>query len=205
MPVNDSTRSLERTWPNWFNAGYAEALFTQRLWPLRGKPGLRFLQLGAFSGDASAWLTEHILTGLGSTLTDVDTWTGDPLDPGTASIDFGAVRSHYRDRIVGDPRVLTYEGDTDAFFDGLIRSRWDKAYDFIYVDAAHDAEHVLRDAVNADRYLASGGLIAFDDYRWGAGREDRPAVAIDAFLRCYRRRYQVLEMDLQVWARKGTW
>lgn len=200
--MTDATRSPERTWPNWFNAGYAEALFTKRLWPLHGKPGLRFLQIGAFSGDASAWLLEHILTGQGSTLTDVDTWEGSPLDPGIAGIDFGAVHSYYNSRVAADPRVTIYEGTSDAFFDDLHLTRQETAYDFIYVDGAHDSEHVLRDAVNADRYLRQGGLIAFDDYLWGRHLADRPEVAIDAFRRCYTRRYQVLEEGLQVWVRK---
>ena len=60
------------TYPNWFEC-YADRYFKAHLTPLAGLPGLRFLQIGAFTGDASLWLLTNILTGPGSTLVDVDT------------------------------------------------------------------------------------------------------------------------------------
>jgi len=184
-----------RPGPDWFTGGYAEAAFARHLLPLAGQP-LQCLQIGAYCGDASVWLLENVLTEVGGWLVDVDTWVGS-AEIDHEAINFGAVNQFYLDRMKHYTRVGKFTGTSDDYF-----SMRPAAFDFIYVDGAHTAEQVLRDAVNADRFLKVGGLLAFDDYAWGGGARDVPKPAIDAFLRCYEQRYEVLEIDLQVWARK---
>lgn len=192
-----------RTWPDWFTAGYAEAAFTRHLHHLAGRDRLRFLQIGAYAGDASVWLADTILTGPHSMLVDVDTWRGSTDDPGTEAIDFTEVLDYYLARIEGRPNVTSYHGSSDHYFDMLRTTYARTRYDFVYIDGDHHPEQVLRDAVHADRHLKIGGLLAFDDYRWGEGvLRDRPAPAIEAFVRCYERRYELVEADLQVWVRR---
>ena len=62
-------------YPNWFEMT-AENNFKNYLLPYAGRSNLNFLQVGAYTGDASKWLLDNVLTGEGSKLTDVDTWRG---------------------------------------------------------------------------------------------------------------------------------
>jgi len=81
-------------YPNWFKQ-IAQDNFEQFLTPLAGKTDLNFLQLGVFTGDASVWLLEKILTGSGSILTDVDTWRGAANEPVQEEMNFEDVYNTY--------------------------------------------------------------------------------------------------------------
>lgn len=183
-----------RPGPDWFTGNYAEESFRRYLSRYMGMPDVHFLQIGAYCGDASVWMTENILTGPRATLTDVDTWQGSNESMHDA-IDFDAVFKFHQSRIARN--VRTFVGTSDAFF-GILNI----PFDFIYIDGSHETHQVLRDAVNADRVLKVGGLLAFDDYMWSDGTDDTPRPAIDAFVGCFGRRYEVVEIGLQVWLRK---
>jgi predicted O-methyltransferase YrrM len=184
--------------PNWFTH-YAEGYFARHLSGLAGRPHLRFLQIGAFTGDASVWLLDNILTGEDSLLVDVDTWRGSG-EPEHEPFDWADVEAAY-DRAVAN-RALKHRGSSAAFF----REATTALYDFIYVDGDHTAAGVLADAVHGFNHLVIGGLMAFDDYRWkpepDAPPHLAPALAIDAFTTCYRDRLEIVESRLQVWVRK---
>ena len=62
-------------YPNWF-AQSAQYNFDVLLQRFIGEDNLHFLQLGAYTGDASVWMAENILTGSNCMLMDVDTWEG---------------------------------------------------------------------------------------------------------------------------------
>jgi predicted O-methyltransferase YrrM len=191
------TETLQtRRWPDWFTNGYAQEAFERHLIPLAGREGLRFLQIGAYAGDASLWMTKHILTGRDCMLVDVDTWRGsNEIDHG--GIDFDEVFDFYLRRVGG--KVSWLRATSDSFF----RQRWQTArYDFVYIDGSHETAQVLRDAIHGEAVLKPGGLIAFDDYLWGANYRNVPRPAIDAFMRCYEDTLEVLEVGLQVWCRK---
>jgi predicted O-methyltransferase YrrM len=82
---------------------------------------------------------------------------------------------------------------------GLARRR----FELIYVDGSHRAVDVYRDAVLAWPLLAHGGILIFDDYIWDNGPpEERPNVAIDAFLGTISDRYTELARGHQVIIRK---
>lgn len=193
------TETLQRQWPDWFTGTYARQFFERHLLPLAGQPDLRFLQIGAYCGDASVWMTENVLTGPDCLLVDVDTWEGS-RESAHSLIDFDAVFDYYLRRI--GVNVSWLRATSDTFF----RQHWQTArYDFVYIDGSHETRQVLRDAVNAEQVLKPGGLIAFDDYHWSDGTRNVPRPAIDAFLRCYEDTVEVLEVGLQVWCRKkGT-
>jgi predicted O-methyltransferase YrrM len=189
---------LERPGPDWFTDTYARSLFDRFLTPLAGKPNLRFLQIGAYCGDASEWLLTNVLTHPTSYLIDVDTWEGS-AEVAHEAIDFADVFGFYLHRLnarrgVGGHTQFRRQ-TSDEFFASYAGPR----FDFIYIDGSHETHQVLRDAVNAEQLLTSGGLMAFDDYLWDDGSGDTPRPAIDAFLTCYRRRVTILTMGVQVW------
>ena len=191
-------------YPNWF-AHYADRFFSRHLADLAGRPDLRCLQIGAFTGDASLWLLEHTLTGPGSALVDVDTWEGSD-EPEHEPFDWADVERTYDERTaehVASGRLIKFKGTSLSFFRTVSAA---PRYDFIYIDGDHTARTVLSDAVNAYRRLKPGGLIAFDDYLWKSSADPDPAkapgVAIDAFMADRAYLLDVLEVGLQAWFRR---
>jgi predicted O-methyltransferase YrrM len=192
-------------YPNWF-AQSAQYNFEEFLPEFKGKDALRFLQLGAYTGDASVWLLDNILTGQYCKLVDVDTWDGSD-EIAHKDLNFGDVYCLYLDRVGGDT-----EWHRESTFDYLTRTvkkdieqleEW--RFDFIYIDADHTTVGVLLDAELSWPLLKSGGIIAFDDYTWGHESGDprlAPMVGIDLFLHRHQGEYELLAKNTQVWIRK---
>lgn len=186
-------------YPNWFEQTAREN-FEKFLTPLAGKDRLGFLQLGAFTGDASVWMAENILTGKYSILMDVDTWKGSAEEAHDA-MDFDDVRKTYLDKVTPYKSIHSYIGTTVDFFS---EHNYKEINDFIYIDADHTTVGVLVDAELGWRRLKSGGIMAFDDYTWGADSppELTPTLGIDLFLARHEGKYEVLVINQQVWIKK---
>ena len=184
------------TFPNWFVG--QQYLFERNLTRLKGKPNLRFLQIGAYTGDASAWLLENILTDPTSILVDVDTWEGSG-ELEHKSISFSKVYEFYKQRMEPYANVRSVRNNSDNFFQNN-KTDWD----FIYVDGDHTSGQVARDAEAAWLLLKSQGIIAFDDYGWGKDMPEHltPKPAIDTFLAKYAGEYDLLTQEYQVWVQK---
>lgn len=187
-------------YPNWFNQ-FARPNFEKLLTPLAGKERLGFLQLGAFTGDASVWMAEHILTGEYSILMDVDTWKGSD-EEAHHTMDFNDVRKTYLDKVTPYNVINSYIGTTIDFFH---EHNHKEINDFIYIDADHTTVGVLVDAELSWRRLKPGGIIAFDDYTWGGDSppELTPALGIDLFLARHADEYKTLVSNEQVWIQKN--
>ena len=190
-------------YPNWF-AKTAEYNFEAFLKPLAGRSDLNFLQLGVFTGDASLWLLENILTSESSNLTDVDTWEGSD-EPDHEPMDFDDVWKTYLKKITSHLNVYFLRQTTTDYLVNVLADPPYKLYDFIYVDADHTTVGVLLDAELSWPLLKSGGIIAFDDYTWGHESGDprlAPQVGIDLFLHRHLGNYELLTKNTQVWLRK---
>jgi predicted O-methyltransferase YrrM len=182
--------------PNWFDGQRYN--FEDQLTHLAHKPDLTFLQIGAYTGDATVWLMQHILTDKTSQLIDVDTWEGSNEDE-HSRINFENVYYHYLGRTIHYDNLHIFKATSDQVLPNLTHQ-----FDFIYVDGDHTAAQVERDAENAWKLLKSGGIIAFDDYLWGQdlSPELTPKPAIDRFLLTHTNEYQILVDSYQVWLRK---
>jgi predicted O-methyltransferase YrrM len=186
-------------YPNWFEQT-AQYNFEAFLTPLAGKDDLNFLQLGVFTGDASLWLAQNILTGSDCLLIDVDTWEGSE-EEAHEIMNFADVYSVYLDKVKPYPFIKHWELDTNLFF----RSFATQDYDFIYIDADHTTVGVLLDAEHSWPQLKSGGILAFDDYIWSHESGDprlAPQVGIDLFLHRHKSDYELLARNNQVWLKK---
>jgi predicted O-methyltransferase YrrM len=186
--------------PNWFTV-HADRYFERHLMQYAGLPGRRFCQIGAFTGDATCWLLEHVVTDPTSLLVDVDTWEGSD-ESSHHSFDWDQVEQIYDTRTQAarnDGRLAKFKGPSQRFFDSTT-----EPFDFIYIDGDHTAFAVLNDAVSAYRLLKPGGLLAFDDYLWQSGKTDEhnPALAIDAIRSIYRDRLEHVDIGHQVWLRR---
>jgi predicted O-methyltransferase YrrM len=178
--------------PNWFDA-YAKPNFERFLTPLSGKDDLTFLQLGAYTGDASLWLLDNIDS---LVLVDVDTWEGSDEEV-HKELDFSEVERLYDGKVRG--RTVKHKGTSVEY---LVKSLFD--YDFVYVDADHTAASALLDGELAWRNLKSGGIIAFDDYTWGDHLPAylAPKLGVNLFLHRHQGQFELLVMNSQVWLRK---
>ena len=192
--------------PDWFSA-YAKPNFEKYLIPLAGVDNLRFLQLGVYTGDASVWLLKNVLTANTSSLIDVDTWEGSDEEV-HESIDFDEVWKVYLDKVKSLKPIGMYRQTTVQFLSHELgccdSSPNDPYFDFIYIDADHTAVGVLLDAELSWYRLRPNGLLAFDDYQWGAHlpASKSPKLGIDLFLERHAGEYEILEQGLQVWLRK---
>jgi hypothetical protein len=183
--------------PNWFEGQRYN--FEEQLMHLAGKPDLNFLQIGAYTGDASVWLCQNILTDKTSRLLDVDTWAGSG-EAEHSHIDFNEVFEYYEERIGPFRKVVRLKMTSDQYFAGDNQA----AFDFIYIDGDHTAAQVERDAYSAWELLKPGGILAFDDYQWGRDLppDTTPKPAIDKFLLDKKDEYVQLVDSYQVWLRK---
>jgi len=185
-------------YPNWF----AGMMFTfkEKLVPLSGTP-IHALQIGAYTGDCSLWLCENVLTHPDSRLDDVDTWSGSMEHEGW---NFNKVEQIYNEKLdlyIANNTINKYKMTSDAFFEHLR-----PIYDFVYVDGNHMPQQVLKDAINAFEHTKPGGIIAFDDYQWdpeGYTQYQKPKIAIDAFIACYRNEIEIIHNQYQLWIRKN--
>lgn len=187
--------------PNWFkNDG--EDNFSSILVPEFAGKAVKILQIGAYSGDASLWIAENLLTAKkGSFLVDVDTWQGSD-EPVHKSMNWPSIESVYNDKLwpyIEATQVRPFRGTSDEFFKNNSYT-----FSFIYVDGDHTAYGVLKDAVNSFEVLEVGGIIAFDDYLWsaGLGATKEPRMAIDAFASIYAEKLETIVDGYQKWFRK---
>ena len=187
-------------YPNWF-AATAQANFETYLTEFKDKPNLKFLQLGVFTGDATVWLCNNILTDKSSKLIDVDTWEGSD-EQTHAEMDFSDVYQVYQEKVKDLP-VVSVVSDTHKY---LIRQldNFIGAFDFIYIDADHTTVGVLLDAELSWSLLKSGGVMAFDDYTWGRdlppSKTPRPGILL--FVDHHKDNIDTLVINSQYWIRK---
>jgi len=183
--------------PNWFVETDVISIFEKNLSEYTGKK-LDFLQIGVFTGDASLWLIENILTHPESTLTDVDPWMG---DPGLIGFDWETAYIAYKEKMSDYfGKVTPLQMMSDEFF-----KQNTKTYDIIYVDGDHVASAVLRDAIHAFDCLRDGGLLIFDDYEFGyhaIPSRFAPKDAIDAFLQIHWFEFEKVFEGRQMWIKK---
>ena len=187
-------------YPNWF-AATAQANFETYLAEFKDKPNLKFLQLGVFTGDATVWLCNNILTDKSSKLIDVDTWEGSD-EESHAEMDFSDVYQVYQEKVKDLP-VVSVVSDTHKY---LIRQldNFIGAFDFIYIDADHTTVGVLLDAELSWSLLKSGGVMAFDDYTWGRdlppSKTPRPGILL--FVERHKEEIDTLVINSQYWIKK---
>lgn len=186
--------------PNWF-ANDAARNFSLYL-PRFASKETKLLQIGAYSGDASDWISKNITnTHDKSFLIDVDTWEGSD-EPIHKAMDWKSVEDIYDEKTKeyrDSGKIKKFKGTSDQFFKDNT-----EMFNFIYIDGDHTAYGVLKDAVNAYECLSVDGIVAFDDYKWSAGLGPlkEPRAAIDSFLHLYQDRIDIIYKDYQVWYRK---
>jgi len=157
-----SIRDLPFDGHGWFtNQSHIDALLSQH------KP-MTVIEVGSWLGSSARFMAERLPEG--GKLYAVDTWKGSPLED-----------IHMR-----DPRLphlyqlflsnVKHAGLTNVIIpirmDSVEASKaLDVQADFIYLDAAHDAESVYQDIIAWYPHLKDGGVFCGDDWGWGSVQE----------------------------------
>jgi predicted O-methyltransferase YrrM len=194
-----SSQTNANKYPDWFSL-YAKDYFDEYLKEFKDKPNLHFLQIGVYTGDASLWLMQNILTDKSSILTDVDTWQGSDEEI-HHEMDFSDVEKVYDDKLKEFSNVIKCKTTSQEF---LVNTDDKEIYDFIYIDGDHTAKAVFLDATLAWKALKPGGIMAFDDYLWGLELQFnlRPQPAIDLFITLMKDNLTLIGTGSQIWIRK---
>jgi predicted O-methyltransferase YrrM len=164
---------------------------------LKNKKSIVGLELGTFRGASAEWALSNVFTDPTSSYFCVDTFEGS-VEHRVNEIDCSENEAIARQRLGKFPNVHIIKNTSEQY----LRSEFGRhqKYDFIYVDAAHDAMNVLRDAVLSFDALQIDGTMIFDDYGWTVMPRplDCPRMGIDAFLSCYVDRYHLVFKGSQV-------
>lgn len=184
-------------YPNWFKVT-AEENFKKFLIPLAGQDNFNCLQIGAYTGDASLWLLNNVLTGEFSQLIDIDTWLGSD-EEAHKTIDFNEVYNIYKEKMEPFPNVVSI---INKSFNALQFLR--ESFNFVYIDGDHTAAGVLLDAELSWYRLKPGGIMAFDDYEWGAHLPAHlaPKLGVQLFIHRHQAEFETLAINGQYWVRK---
>jgi predicted O-methyltransferase YrrM len=184
-------------YPNWF--ANVQDSFHRNLGQFAGKDDVNFLQIGAYTGDASIWMLEKILTGNNSNLYDVDTWAGSEED-GHEGFNWTDVENIYTSRVSGFNNLTKLRGDSKTILPALAKDKREY-FDFVYVDGSHKALDVYDDARYAWQLLKSGGLMCFDDYGLN-GMNLEVQMGADRFLSDVHLQANIIERAYQLWVVK---
>jgi hypothetical protein len=187
------TKSYEFT-TDWFT--WDIPVWERALEPYRGRPDVQYLEIGVYEGRSALWTLENILTHPTSRLTCIDLFDGP-----------------YKARFAANLQRSGASGKVTAISDYsqlALRKLPLNNYDIIYIDGSHSKEDVLEDAVLSWRLLKEGGTMIFDDYRWvgcfASGTSDAPTdfckTAIDRFVQCFDRHFEVIHNSGQLILRK---
>jgi predicted O-methyltransferase YrrM len=185
--------------PKWFYDNATVHDFENGLAELKGKKNLKFLQIGVFTGNASVWLLENILTDPSSLLVDIDPWCGNL--PHESNYNWDDIQEAYKEQTASHSKKLQSH---KAFSGDWLKVNREVKYDFIYIDGDHLPESVALDADLSWDLLKSDGILAFDDYEWDHpdGTDKNPKPAIDAWLAKHENNIEIFRKGWQVWIRK---
>ena len=130
------------------------ANFTEELQAYAGLPDLSFLQIGAYTGDASEWLLTNVLTHSTSVLVDVDVWDDEiSVWPGEKR------ENEYDQKVASFSNCIKVKLSSKEFFS--VNSR---KFDVVYIDGGIWNSQTYWDGVMALNCLKQGGILIFDDY-----------------------------------------
>lgn len=154
-------------------------------------PGISYLEVGVFEGNASTWMLKHVLTHPSATMVGIDLFEGDLEDRFWNNVG----------RTGAKQKVTALKGPSQE----LLRTLPPRSFDIIYIDGSHRAADVYQDIGQSWILLKTGGIMILDDYLWYAGQWPatiRPKLSIDAFLTAFGDELELLHSGAQVVVRK---
>jgi hypothetical protein len=180
--------------------GSKAAVWEKALESYKGKPDIRYLEIGVFEGQSCLWMLENVLTHPTARMTGIDPFLEGRDVPGKSSRDI----FYSNLKLSGlEEKVEVIEGFSQIELHKLPL----ESFDIIYIDGSHDATDCLEDAVLSWRLLRAGGILIFDDYQF-FNRSflygDKPKIAIDTFMGLFGKHFDIVHTDWQVILRRKT-
>lgn len=172
---------------------------------IKGKNGLRFLEIGCFEGRATNYMLDNVLTADDSIIDVVDTFGGSLNEGGMHWDDtykFSELHSKFVNNIQKHKhKVNIHKGESSRVLRELSLQKQNH-YDFVYIDGSHTAYAVLEDAILMHPMLKSGGIVIFDDYLWkdqgNMHPTNSPELAVNCFYTTFELQYEVVFQGYQV-------
>jgi predicted O-methyltransferase YrrM len=158
---------------------------------------LRVLEVGVFEGRSTCWLLENFCKKSDDEIVAIDSFQGGIEHKG---MELASLRARFESNVatIGSPaKVEIREGFSLPQLASLV-AEGVPLFDFISIDASHQAPDVLGDAVLGFQLLKPGGIMAFDDYLWSPmspGTENPlllPKAGIDAFTTLFSQKLRIL-------------
>lgn len=155
------------------------------------------LDIGSYTGDSTCWMLNNLCTNPYSRVFSVDTWKGSPEYTNyTSEIEnkfdeavekTGRKDQHVKMKMPSNKALLKLKE-----FGFII-------FDFIFIDASHEAKDVITDAILSWDILNEEGILIFDDYKWDKLKEEhfRPKIAIDSFVQMFKPQLNTLYSGYQ--------
>ena len=127
----------------------------------------RFLEVGSWKGRSVSFLGVEVKNQEKNIhITCVDTWCGSVDHPDFAKIDGNVIYNTFIENIEPIKDIITPVKMTSLEASETFE---DETFDFIFIDAAHDYENVLKDMTAWYPKLKNGGLFSGHDYGTWAG------------------------------------
>ena len=189
----ESDYKFTRDWfslniPNW------EILLAK----FKGKPNLKYLEIGSYQGRSVTWLLDNIFTDESCTATCIDTFRGSEEHTDFEKENIKELFIHntkkFRDRV-----DVCIGNSNDILRNGTWKN---ETYDLIYIDGDHHAKACLSDGILSIPLLKVGGILIFDDFSWIPTPYQRaidfPRIACDIIKMLYYDDLQVIATTNQL-------
>ena len=159
------------------------------------------LEIGCYEGRATIWLANNNILESGCDYDIIDTFGGSEVETGMENTmeifkdkpDFIYKNFTHNISFHKDINWNIMRGMSNKILSTLDLT---PKYDFIYIDASHQSDDTFVDGYYAHKMLKSGGLLIFDDYKWGdPNNKDlnhSPKLGIDVFCNLYKDSYHDL-------------
>jgi len=181
---------------NWFTDKIPS--WTKILQEFKGKPDIKYLEIGTFEGRSALWLLENILTHPTSKITIIDAFKEDSYRTFISNINLSGEANKFNIMV--------------GFSNQKIRELPLNSFDFAYIDGSGKGIVMLSDLVNTWNLVKVDGIIICSRYTLDDGlrkalelkpKDPGPYEAIDAFLKLYKSYIKVLaSQENQVILRK---
>ena len=155
-----------------------------------GRP-INYLEVGVFYGANLLSVCETYAVHPDSRVHGVDPWEDYELYPEYRGQQDSIYATFQRNvqRYPGSGKVSVHRGYSHAVLPRLP----DDHFDIVYVDANHEPEFAMEDAVLAFRKLKVGGYLILDDYGWGG--PDHTQRGLDGFRYGYANRLRLVGLE----------
>ena len=121
------------------------------------------MEIGTYEGEATTWFLKNLMTNKESKIYAIDTFEGSPEYIDT---DFSKIKKTFLNNIKKtkrDNQVIVMEMMSFTALNKLIyEKKMFNQFDIIFIDASHEANDVILDAVLSWRLLKVEGILIFD-------------------------------------------